>query len=355
VAESLLKKLVRNFPENGPKLLLENAHNVRDLLVLLGEPQTANIDFTALTVERSHFVQPDYAHVALDLLLKAPLRVSTGGSPRTIFLYLLVEHQSKPQRFFLLRLAEYVLEAYKLQKRAWDETHTSDAQLSLHPVLPVVMYTGERHWEKIETLVELVSAGELFQDVIPAIKPHFLNLRDTPPETLARQGGFFGQVLLLIRERSAAPAVFRQTLADVVTALENMPPGERTRWVEFLSYIVAQVYHARSTGEQAELRDVVDRSIQTDPHRREFTKMGQTIAEMYLEQGRREGKLAGELEGELKRARTTLLRQLRKRFKKVPRKVEARIAETTDLQALEAWLDNFANAASLADVGILPN
>ena len=57
--ESLLARLVRNFPENGPKLLLENAANVRELLVLLHEPQVHAIDFTALTVERSHFVQPD--------------------------------------------------------------------------------------------------------------------------------------------------------------------------------------------------------------------------------------------------------------------------------------------------------
>src|SRR5262245_23616547 len=144
MAEALLKKLVRNFPENGPKLLLENGANVRDLLLLLHEPQVNAIDFTALTVERSHFVQRDYAHVALDLLLKAPLHVSTSGPPRTIFIYLLVEHQSKPQRFFLLRLAEYVLEAYKMQKRAWDERHTSDAEFFLQPVLPIVLYTGER-------------------------------------------------------------------------------------------------------------------------------------------------------------------------------------------------------------------
>src|ERR1700674_3783396 len=98
MAEALLKKLVRNFPENGPKLLLENAANVRDLLMLLHEPQVHAIDFTALSVERSHFVQPDYAHVALDLLLKAPFRVHAADPPRTILIYLLVEHQSKPQR-----------------------------------------------------------------------------------------------------------------------------------------------------------------------------------------------------------------------------------------------------------------
>jgi hypothetical protein len=163
-----------------------------------------------------------------------------------------------------------------------------------------------------------------------------------------REGGYFGQVLWLIRERHAEPAVFRRTLEEVVTHLERIPPPERTRWVEFLSYIVALVYHTRSEPEQAELRDVVDRSIQTDPHRKEWTNMGRTIAEMYLDQGRIEGKV----EGELDRARTILLRMLRKRFKKVPRKVAARIAATTNMHELETWLDNILDAETLPEVGI---
>src|ERR1700676_4286757 len=77
--------------------------------------------------------------------------------------------------------------------------------------------------------------------------------------------------------------------------------------------------------------------------------MGQTIAEMYIEQGREkgrvEGKIEGKIEGELERARTILLRQLRKRFKKVPRKVEARIAATTNMQHLERWLDNILGSS----------
>jgi Putative transposase, YhgA-like len=134
---ALLRQLVRNFPENGPKLLLENPANVRELLVLLHEPAVADIDFAAMTVERSHFVQTDYQHVALDVLLKAPFRAGAGPSADALFIYMLVEHQSKPQRFFLVRLAEYFLQAYKAQKRAWDEQHDSDASLWLHPVLPV--------------------------------------------------------------------------------------------------------------------------------------------------------------------------------------------------------------------------
>jgi predicted transposase YdaD len=352
MTRSVLEKLIRNFPENGPKLLLENGANVRDLLVLLREPQVPAIDFTKLTVERTHFIKPDYAHVALDLLLKAPLRLSGTDPPRTLFIYLLVEHQSKPQRFFLLRLADYVLEAYKMQKRAWDDQHDSDARFFLQPVLPIVLYTGDRHWETIETLVDVVESGKLFEKMIPAFTPHFLNLRDTAPERLVREGGFFGQLLRLIRERNADRAVFRQTLEEVVSQIEKMSQPEHTRWADFLSYILALVYHARSPEERPPLHDVVDRSVQTDPHRKEWMKMSQTIAEMYLEQGRVQGRVEGEQEGALKTARGMLLRLLRKRFKKVPRKVEAHITATTNMQELETWIENFATAATLAEVGI---
>ena len=73
--------------------------------------------------------------------------------------------------------------------------------------------------------------------------------------------------------------------------------------------------------------------------------MAQTIAEMYIEKG--------EKAGELKRARTILLRQMRKRFKKVPPKVEARITATSNMQDLEGWLDRIVDAKTLADMGIL--
>src|SRR5438105_897331 len=88
MTESTLQELVRNFPENGPKLLLEHPATVRELLTLLHEQKVHAIDFAAMSVERTHFVQPDYQHVAVDLLLKAPFRVGAGGSAKSILIYL---------------------------------------------------------------------------------------------------------------------------------------------------------------------------------------------------------------------------------------------------------------------------
>ncbi len=46
------------------------------------------------------------------------------------------------------------------------------------------------------------------------------------------------------------------------------------------------------------------------------------------------------------------MRQLRKRFKKLPRKLEAHINATTNVADLQTWLDNFVDARTLADVGV---
>ena len=116
-----------------------------------------------------------------------------------------------------------------------------------------------------------------------------------------------------------------------------------------MSYTLALVYHARNEQEHPPLREVVDRSVQTDPHRQEYVKMGRTIAEMFIDQGR----VKGEIKVALREARAILLRLLRKRFKKVPRKVQERVAATTDLQLLDQWVENVLDATTLADVGIM--
>ena len=126
--------------------------------------------------------------------------------------------------------------------------------------------------------------------------------------------------------------------------LEKMPEADRTRWRQFLSYILAARCIMHDTRKNSRGCAVVDHSVQKDSHRREYRNMGRTIAEMYIDQGR--------LEGEIKAQRKTLLRQLRKRFKKLPRKVEARINAATNMHDLETWLDNIVEARSLADVGI---
>ena len=79
--KSRIRELVRNFPQNGMKLLLETPANVRDLM-RMASPQFARlIDFNRMKAEPTHFVARDFRHLEADIVLRAPLR-SQPRSPR---------------------------------------------------------------------------------------------------------------------------------------------------------------------------------------------------------------------------------------------------------------------------------
>ncbi len=56
--------------------------------------------------------------------------------------------------------------------------------------------------------------------------------------------------------------------------------------------------------------------------------------------------------GEIHARKTTLIRQLRKRFGALSAEIEQTIEATEDIAQLDEWLDRFATAKALRDVGI---
>ena len=92
--------------------------------------------------------------------------------------------------------------------------------------------------------------------------------------------------------------------------------------------------------------------------------MGKTIAEALRDEGRAEGRVEGRAkgreegrakgheEGRVTEARSTLLRQLTRRFGEVPADLASIIESTHDLERLAGWLDQVVTAERLEDVGI---
>lgn len=113
-----------------------------------------------------------------------------------------------------------------------------------------------------------------------------------------------------------------------------------------MSYVHALVYHDRNPSEHTGLHETIEASVATDEHRQEVTTMRRSIADMFREEGMRLG--------EVRARRLTLLRLLRKRFGEVPRALEDVIEASEDIEQLDNWLDRFATAKALSQVGILP-
>src|SRR5262249_45996495 len=153
--------------------------------------------------------------------------------------------------------------------RAWRRQHDSLVGFRLQPILPVVFYTGTQNWADLGKLVDLVEAGELFQDVTPEYKPLFVSLPGMQAAALESSGGYLGWVLELVQQRQARPEEFRDLFQRVIAHLETMSPEERLRWLELVSYLEAMVYHDRDESEHARLKEVVLTSVQTDERRQE--------------------------------------------------------------------------------------
>jgi hypothetical protein len=104
----------------------------------------------------------------------------------------------------------------------------------------------------------------------------------------------------------------------------------------------------RAGPERQRLYQIIGNAIRSDTRRREVDTLMQTHADYLMAKGRKEGRRAEQI---LSRQQT-LVRLLHRRFGRVPRATEQLIRATKDTARLDAWLDNFANAQTLADVGI---
>jgi predicted transposase/invertase (TIGR01784 family) len=339
---SLIEELARNFPENGMKRLLEDPQNVEELLNILGEDILRRIDFSQMRTEPAVFVQRDYSHLASDIVLTAPLRVGTGKAKRRLYLYLLIEHQSEPEALMAFRLLEYEVAIYKSQLRAWIEEHGNTSGFAFQPVIGVIFYTGTQRWERVPNFAELVQGNELLSAYLPHLQPLTINLPELSEETLYQEGGLFGAVLHVLQQREQGREQFEGVLSHCLEQLAQLP--QRGRWETLLSYLYALMYYAREEPERGSLTQMIERSIQSERHRKEVRNMGKTIAEALKEEGYREGALTA--------LQQALIRLLRKRFGSAPHKMTARIKAAKDTEQLENWFYAVSTAKTLADVGI---
>ncbi len=58
-----IREIVRNFPENGLKLLLEDPSNLRDVLMLDQYAHVGQLDFDHVKLDRTTYIQPDFRRI----------------------------------------------------------------------------------------------------------------------------------------------------------------------------------------------------------------------------------------------------------------------------------------------------
>jgi predicted transposase YdaD len=133
---------MREFNDRGTIWLLEDPAHLRGVLQILEPDLAGKLDFArAQRVNRS-FIPADLQKQESDLIFQVPFT----GSDREVWVYVLLEHQSEPGRLMALRLYLYMGHLWDSQRRQWQDANVPEEQQRLHPIIPLVFYTGTSTW-----------------------------------------------------------------------------------------------------------------------------------------------------------------------------------------------------------------
>lgn len=310
--------------DTGYKLLFSDPLMVRDLLLgFVDDPWLARLDFSTLELVNGHYVSEDLRNRADDVVWRV------RADERWVYLYLLIEFQSSVDRFMALRMLVYVGLLYQdLVRRK---------QLGpdglLPPVLPIVLYNGERRWK---APVEL-------EALLPKV-PVFL----APLQPKMRY--------LLIDEGAQSVETFARLPRNLVAAIFQL---EQPQTLEAVQTIVAELESATRSPEYATARRLIAIWLRAALRRnrkspillpelddlQELNSMLSQRIEKWAKEFQAEGERKGRLEGEAR----VLERQLTRRFGDLPAWVRERLGSATEAQ-LETWTEAVLDAPSLSAI-----
>ncbi len=232
---------------------------------------SAQVDWPSLAVLPGSFVKTSLQQVNSDLLF------SVGIGEHETLLYLLFEHQSKPDPAMPLRLLGYVIEIF-LQ-------HQKSHGLPLPPVLPFVFHQGPESWSVTTNFEDLFALPEgLSAELLPFL-PKFrhalLDLTRFDPDTGESDTRLRAVLQLMKLAREKELLRFFQWLAGY--SVHDLPDN-------LLGLMILYALHSDS---DLDARKIYHK-LSTNP---ELEKAAMSVAEKLKAEGRVEGRVAGRTEG----------------------------------------------------------
>ena len=312
----------------GYKLLFSDPLIVRDLIQgFIDDPWLQKLDFSTLEPVKGHYVSEDLRDRADD----AVWRVKSGED--RLYLYLLIEFQSRNDRFMALRMMVYVGLLYQDLIR----NKQLGPQGLLPPVLPIVLYNGERRWRAPVTLADLLPKVPAFLAPLqPQMRYLLIDEGAIPTDTLARLPRNLVAAIFKLEQPQTPEAV--QQLVTELEAATRSDEYATVRRIVAIWIRAALIRNRKYPILLPELDDLQELRIMLSQRIEQW-------AEGYLATGRKEGRSEGRLEGEI----AVLSRLLTRRFGPLPAWAEARLNAATE-QNLADWADAILDAASLNDV-----
>jgi predicted transposase/invertase (TIGR01784 family) len=316
--------------DGGYKLLFSHPRMVEELLRgFIREEWVADLDFATLERIGDSYVGEDLRERRSDMVWRLRWR---GRTEDWFYVYLLLEFQSTPDPFMALRLLGYVA----LLLAGLVRTGVATAAEGLPAVLPLVLYNGKRPWSvplDLSSLFRSVPAGcERYQ---PRLSYLLVDESRRLAEALAQPDS---RVATLFRLETCAPEELPLLTSQLAMLLPpDQEPELRRAFTIWMSHLVRRYVPGVTIPEVAELEDM--------------TMLEETLAE-WFNGAREEGLQVGREEGQLEGVRQVLLRQMERRFGKLPQRTLEQVRSISSLAFLEELTERVLVADSLQAMGL---
>ena len=300
---------------------------IQDLLrEIVGERWVERIDFKSGQLVNTTLISPRHENRESDVIWR--FRRKDGGEP--VFVYILMEFQSRPDPSMPVRLMSYVGLLY--QRLMASRSRKSWKKLPL--VIPVVVYNGVEPWDVSTDLGSLIGdldpSAEIYR---PQLRYLLVDESAYPREELAALDNPVAELFRIETSRNGW-----EIRLSVHRLRQRIPPDEATLRRAFETWL-AKVVLPRLSGEEAsetltleEIETVLLENI--DRWNREL---------------REEGRQEGRAEGRQEAAAQMLLRQLRLKFGPLAPEAEERV-RSTDADRLLEWSERILSAEHLQEV-----
>ncbi|MEV0709781.1 Rpn family recombination-promoting nuclease/putative transposase [Nocardia aurea] len=308
------------------------ASEIRDTIP---EPLIGRIDWDCMELQPVSFVSDQLDSRFSDILYRTRL----DGHPA--YIYLLVEHQSRSDRFMALRIMEYLVNVWNQHR------HQHPDQDTLPAVLPLVVHSNGtgRRWNAPTELSELIDLDPAARAALAPYLPRLRFLLDDVaaldlPALLARDLTPATRVMLALHKiapRNTDPRSDILKLIDDLRVLASGPDGIAELQV-VMTYILLVGDFA-----EADFDLLIDR---LGPRAKEALM---TTAERLRAEGRIEGRDEGRDEGLVEGAARVLTRLLTVKFGALP-PATIHTIRTSQLTQIETWTTRVLTAATLDEI-----
>ncbi|HEX3131592.1 MAG TPA: Rpn family recombination-promoting nuclease/putative transposase [Thermoanaerobaculia bacterium] len=298
---------------------------IRDLLrEIVGERWVDLIDLDSGERVNASFVSPRHKNRESDIIWKFPRK--GGGEP--VYVYILMEFQSRPDPSMPVRLMGYVYNFYEdLMAR-----QPASGWRKLPLVIPVVVYNGTEPWNVADDL------GSLIVDLDPSAEIYRPRLR----YRLVDESSYSQEELEVLR--SPVAELFRmeksRDWAEILTSVQRLQeilsPADGSLRQDFEMWLRKVILPRLGLSEE---------EAATAPTLEEFETMLAESIDRWNQEIREEGRQEGNREGEER----VLLRQLRSKFGSLDAATESRV-RSADANRLLDWAERVLTAERLEDV-----